>query len=116
MANDLYKDYVNIASTGLKRNMFSGNQVGTRSIYDKNRLQDAKADMPASQGLLGKIFGRNKKNSDYRPGNPTTEKSFFSQHPEFAEDTVDNTDYTDEEQTGDSTPDDVTDDDGKIKK
>jgi len=117
MANDLYKDYVNIASTGLKRNMFSGNQVGTQSIYDRNRAQDAKADMPVNnrpfKGLLGKIFGRDKKDSDYMPGTSVDEfeQQFTSGEGESVASEEDlaytpsgnfTDDYLDTEQTDDS--------------
>lgn len=102
----MFKDYVNIASTGLNRDMFSGNQVGSSSIYDRNRAADAKADMPANNapfaglmGKLGQIFGKDKKGSDYTPGTkvtPDNTGSVFSEYP------TDDIDYSTEEQTGDS--------------
>lgn len=103
MAVDMFKDYVNIASTGLNRDMFSGNQVGSSSIYDRNRAADAKADMPANNspfaGLmskLGQIFGKNKKGSYYTPGTkvtPDNTGSVFSEYP------TDDIDYSNEEET-----------------
>ena len=106
MAVDMFKDYVNIASTGLNRNMFSGNQVGSSSIYDRNRAADAKANMPANNapfaGLMSKlrqIFGKDRKGGDYTPGTEVTldnTGSVFSEYP------ADDIDYSTEEQIGDN--------------